>query len=101
MKTATLVKTHPQRVSSEYCRYGKAALYKLSEPLAYDSDKPPCEFVFVSTSNPGRGWETYAFPSDETGDCLSWAELDGSETGTLSHDVVLGNIGYRLDEVAA
>lgn len=96
MSTATLVKRHPQRVSNGSVTFGDAALYRLSEPYRYDDEKPPCEYMFVSTSCVLGTWETYAFAADEAGDCLSWAELPGSEKETLSHVTVLGNMGYAL-----
>ena len=101
VKTATLVKTHPQRRNEEHIQFGLAALYRLSDPLQYDADKPPCSFLFVSTSAPLGRWETYAFPADETGDCLSWAELCDSEKEVRDHGRVIRNLGHELVEAAA
>lgn len=97
MNTATMVKEHTQRESKSWVTFGPAALYKLSEPYTYDSARPPCEFMFVSTSAPCGEWETYAFPADETGDCLSWAELPGSMKGEWTHADVLREMGYEFD----
>lgn len=94
--TATLVKQHSKRESNSSVTFGAAALYRLSKPYQYDDEKPPCEYMFVSTSCVLGTWETYAFPAVESGDCLSWGELPGSEKETRSHATVLGNMGYEL-----
>lgn len=98
MHTATLVKEHPDRSTrNDSCvQFGRAALYKLSEPYRYDDEKPPCEFMFVSSSTVMGEPETYAFAAKEDGDCLSWSELPGSEKGDASHAQVLRNMGYVL-----
>lgn len=96
MSIATLVKKHPAREPHYAVTFGDAALYRLSEPLTYDDEKPPCGHVFVSTSCVLGTWETYAFAASESGDVLSWAELSGSEKETLDHERVLGNMGYEL-----
>lgn len=96
MKTATLVKEHPRRRGNLAVSHGPAALYKLSEPLKCMWLDEPFEHVFVSTSTVLGTPETYAFAADETGNCLSWSELDGSTKGDATHAQVLADMGYEL-----
>lgn len=96
MKTATLV-----RELEDFS--GRAALYKLSDPLPNwrDSDDPEYaryEFVVVSAATVAvSGPETYIFGSNEKGEIVSWSELPGSARGTLSHSEALSDAGYQLD----
>jgi hypothetical protein len=94
-KTAKLVKD----VSENF--KGNAALYKLSTPAVYkgydNEDPQKFSYVVVSTSNvPFSGPETYIFPANESGDVVSWGELDGSMRGSYTHAEVLREAGYEV-----
>lgn len=72
---------------------GNVSLYELSEPLE------GADFVFVSAVRvPFSGPETYIFAADgpDATDPSSWAELDGSYRGGLSHEHALANVGYEI-----
>lgn len=98
--TAKLEKKHPDRPATGYATFGPAALYRLSEPYTYDVERPPCDYVFVSTARVMGEWETYAFPADASGDCLSWAELPCSMKGPSTHADVLKEMGHELEPVS-
>jgi hypothetical protein len=95
-KTATVIgKMHKFR--------GHAVLYKVNPPLP-DYDGRTHEFVIVSSvvANFVRpGEETALFPAeseDSTGPS-SWNEMPGSQTGTMSHEDTLGDLGYTIVEI--
>jgi hypothetical protein len=46
----------------------------------------------------GYGPETYAFPADEAGEILSWAELPGSMKVTLDHAAVAREVALHYRE---
>jgi hypothetical protein len=59
--------------------------------------------VHVFTSAPVgciglAGPETYIFPSSEDGTITDWAELSGSQLGTLDHEAVLVDLGYTVEK---
>jgi len=87
---------------------GTAKLYKLSKPIGWGSswddegnEQSPensTEFVIVSaTVAMFSGAETYIFPADENGNCLSFGELDGSYRGGLNHEAALNGAGYQVE----
>jgi len=97
--TAELIKD----VSADF--RGNAKLYKLSSPVRYEDTnretprKRQTKFVVVSSVDMALdhgGSETFIFPADAKGKIQSWHELKGSSKGNLSHDVVLGLIGFNL-----
>ncbi len=70
---------------------GEAGLYRLSTPLEGH------KFVIVSAANVyGTGSETYIFGATEDGEIASWSELEGSQRGTLEHEVALAGAGYSI-----
>lgn len=77
MKTAELVKKHPDRSAknNSAAEYGLAALYKLSEPLQGYDEGQESDYLYVSTSRICGTWETYAFLAKPDGDIISWTEL--------------------------
>jgi hypothetical protein len=87
---------------------GEASLYSLSPPLKYteyddnaDGDyvevEKEAEYVIVSaTVAMDGGPETYIFPSNDSGDVVSWLEIAGSYRGGLNHAKALSNAGYSL-----
>ena len=82
---------------------GHASLYKLDPPLEsisyIDDTKSYHKYVIVSAANVMfSGPETYIFPATETGDIVSWLELDGSIRGKLSHEKALSNAGYTIED---
>ena len=82
---------------------GHAALYRLSEPLGngWDDDGPTYEYVVVSAAVAMfTGAETYIFGSNETGEVVSWSELDGSYRGGMSHSAALAQAGYDIGVLA-
>ena len=94
MKTAKLVKENLEGFK------GQASLYKLSEKAKYDDDKTTNKttsyVICSSVVAMFTGMETYIFPANKSGEVLDWGELDGSQRGTSSHEVVLKNAGYKL-----
>mgnify|MGYP000004704127 FL=1 len=105
----TMTKTKPNTaelikdVSADF--RGNAKLYKLSSPVRYEDTnretprKRQTKFVVVSSVDMALdhgGSETFIFPADAKGKIQSWHELKGSSKGNLSHDVVLGLIGFNL-----
>ena len=100
--TAELIKD----VSADF--RGNAKLYKLSSPVRYierrflpenTAQERQTKFVILSsvelTLDHG-GSETFIFPADASGKIQSWQELEGSSKGKVSHDVVLGLVGFNL-----
>lgn len=81
--------------SNAFVSLGRAAIYKLSEPFAFREDRS-CTHVFVSSTTVMGTPETYAFPSDEDGKVLDWLELDGSQKGAVTHEVVLRDMGFPV-----
>ena len=82
---------------------GRAALFRLSQPVAYDYDwdteqyKSETEFVVVSATDVMfSGPETYIFPASEDGEIVNWSELDGSFKGALDHELALRNAGFEV-----
>ena len=71
------------------------ALYRLSPPLDDGT-----EYVVVSGCVVMGEPEVYVFKSTETADITSWSEIDGSQRGTLDHEVALHDLGrpLRADE---
>ena len=99
--TAELIKD----VSADF--RGNAKLYKLSSPVRYidksleASKKRQTKFVILSSVDflewPDNGCsETFVFPADAKGRIQSWQELEGSSRFKVSHDVVLGLLGFNL-----
>ena len=86
---------------------GDAALYHLNPPttyMAYDGDEyRPHEtsFVIVSAVVVYGEPETYIFPADAEGECLSFGELEGSQKGTLQHGDALRDAGYEIVQISA
>lgn len=97
MKTATLIKNLPKSKTG-----ATQSLYKLNPPIreeGYTEDDATLvwHYVVVSAVNARySGNETYVFPANEKGEIVSWAELDGSMKGTLSHDKALARAGYTI-----
>jgi hypothetical protein len=94
--TATLVRVLPRG-------RGEMRLYKVSPPVrwgySYDTNsyKNIAEYVVVSAADvPFSGPETYIFPASESGDILSWSELEGSFRGAWNHDKALLDAGYAV-----
>ena len=84
---------------------GNAKLYKLSSPVRYidksleASKKRQTKFVILSSVDLALdhgGSETFIFPADAKGKIQSWHELEGSSRFKVSHDVVLGLLGFNL-----
>lgn len=69
---------------------------RLEPPLLDSWSDEKYEYVVVSAANV-YAFETYIFPSDETGKVTSWGELEGSQKGTADHRQVLQDIGYEID----
>ena len=96
LNTAELIKD----VSEDF--RGEAKLYKLSSPVGFidtsgeTKRKRQTKFVIVSSVTWHLGSETYIFPADAKGKIQSWQELEGSSKGKVSHDVVLGLVGFNL-----
>ena len=89
MKTAKLIKDNLEGFA------GHASLYELSPPMK--NEKRKHKFVVCSTAHPMfSDVETYIFPANKKGEVISWGDLDGSQKGTTSHEVVLNNAGYTL-----
>ena len=97
--TAELIKD----VSADF--RGDAKLYKLSSPVRYiersaeTPRKRQTKFVILSSVELALdhgGSETFIFPADAKGKIQSWQELEGSSKGKVSHDVVLGLVGFNL-----
>jgi len=97
--TAQLIKD----VSADF--RGDAKLYKLSSPVRYidksleASKKRQTKFVILSSVDLALdhgGSETFIFPADASGKIQSWQELEGSSRFKVSHDVVLGLLGFNL-----
>lgn len=76
-------------------------LYSLSESMMYrhgfSSADVPTYYVLVSANTVLGEPETYIFAADERGKVLSWAELVGSQRGTLDHEVALRAAGYEVE----
>jgi hypothetical protein len=101
MGTATLLKDNLKH------SMGHAALYKLEPPLKhtkydYSGETETESIVDIPLVRVSAvhlhfgGIETYIFAANESGDVTDWGELEGSRKGTLSHAVVLDNIGYTI-----
>ena len=97
--TAELIKD----VSEDF--RGDAKLYKLSSPVRYiersreTKRKRQTKFVILSSVELALdhgGSETFIFPADAKGKIQSWQELEGSARFKVSHDVVLGLLGFNL-----
>lgn len=105
-KTATWVKDLPDW-------RGDAVCYKFDPPLSDSWDEEEggvWDYAIVSAVTLDYGTvpmsrelrdslpscETYIFPADENGECISMAELPGSQKNTRSHAQVLGEIGYTI-----
>jgi hypothetical protein len=69
---------------------------RLEPPLLDSWSNETYEYVLVSAANV-YAFETYIFPSDETGKVTSWSELAGSQKGTVDHRQVLKDMGYEID----
>lgn len=101
MKTATFVALTKRTSKPPLGELGVSAVYKLSEPLAFekynditgDYDRCTTSYVWLSTSSV-FGAETHAFPCDESGSVLDWSELSGSMKGEHHHAEVLEEMGY-------
>lgn len=78
--------------SSVYVRFGKAAVYRLEPAMG------EIEHVFLSTSTVMGTPETYAFASDEKGQVSDWCELPCSMKGDVTHEEVLLNMGYEVEQ---
>ena len=96
MKTAKLVKSLTGFL-------GDARLYKLSHAVKYDEpwgkDDPPARstrFVVVSAIHGMFGAETYIFPANASGAVVDWGELNGSGKGSLTHEWVLKDAGFKV-----
>lgn len=76
---------------------GVAKLYELSHPAYYNNGEET-NYVIVSAVSNAWAHETYIFPADKNGNVLSWGELEGSERGTTSHEYVLANAGYEVED---
>ena len=76
---ATLVKDNLEGFS------GHAALYRMDPPLN------GCDFVIASAIS-----KTCVFPADAGGEVVSWAEMDGSYRGGLSHAKAFAGAGYSM-----
>lgn len=71
---------------------GHAALYRMEPPLDDHG------FVIASaTSLTPTGPETYLFPADAEGNVASWAVMDGSYRGGLSHAKAFAGVGYSIE----
>ena len=108
----TMTKTKPNTaelikdVSADF--RGNAKLYKLSSPVRYierrflpenTAQERQTKFVILSSVElvlDHGGSETFIFPADASGKIQSWQELEGSSKGKVSHDVVLGLVGFNL-----
>ena len=105
----TMTKTKPNTaelikdVSADF--RGDAKLYKLSSPVRYRDTsgetprKRQTKFVILSSVELALdhgGSETFIFPADASGKIESWEELEGSSRFKVSHDVVLGLLGFNL-----
>ena len=99
LNTAELIKD----VSEDF--RGDAKLYKLSSPVRYRDTsgetprKRQTKFVILSSVELALdhgGAETFIFPADAKGKIQSWQELEGSARFKVSHDVVLGLLGFNL-----
>lgn len=98
--TAELIKD----VSADF--RGVAKLYKLSSSVRYKeiinsetSKKRQTKFVILSSIELALDHgcsETFVFPADAKGKIQSWYELEGSSKGKVSHNVVLGSLGFDL-----
>ena len=72
---------------------GTVALYRLSEPVAYDGGTT--DYVVVSAAiAPDKGRETFIFLADAAGGAVDWGELKGSFRGGLSHEAALSGAGF-------
>ena len=93
MKTAKFIKD----LSGEGWK-GTAMLYEVNPPMK-DYEGKKHKYVICSTVDAMfTGIETLIFPADKEGKLISWSELDGSERGTISHERVLQNAGYELEQ---
>lgn len=99
MKTATLIKNLPTSKTG-----ATQALYLLDPPIreeGYTEDDAVLIWKYVVVSAVNAMWsgnETFIFPANEKGEIVSWSELDGSMSGTLSHSKALANAGYTIIE---
>ena len=71
---------------------GDARLFAVNPPVKYDDKET--SFVIVSGVYVIGKPETYIFPADESGECLSFVEMDGSFKGAIDHEKALQNAGY-------
>jgi len=72
--------------------------YYYFDPPLEDYDGTKHETAVISSAHFGESYECYIFPCDRSGKWLSYVEMPGSMRGTISHDDVFDNIGYRLIE---
>jgi hypothetical protein len=96
--TATYVKTVREVDPGDPTRPARQVLLRLEGK----SDRPPF-YVVASACYIRRGIfdeigdpETYFFRSDAEGNVTSWAELSGSQVGTLDIPACLSKAGYTL-----
>jgi hypothetical protein len=78
---------------------GNAGLYHVEPAVKWGYGEPKeTSFVIVSAVNDSYAHETFIFPANEEGKILDWSELEGSMTGTTSHEEALNAQGYELEE---
>jgi len=78
---------------------GDAKFYYLDFPTVYTDEERAehlTDYIMISSGVFGMGPLTFAFPCNMTGKVLDWFELRGSVEGTLDHETVLNNMGYKL-----
>ena len=93
MVTATFVKDMSKNFT------GTAKLWKLSEPVDCEGGNEKIDHVVTSaTIVMFSGAETYIFPADESGNVVSWLEMDGSYRGGLDHEQAIENAGWIIGQ---
>lgn len=75
---------------------GDARLYELSAPVSNESGGE-FNFVIVSAVVAYSGPETYIFQASPDGKCVSFAEMQGSFRGELSHAEALAGLGFAIE----
>jgi hypothetical protein len=98
-KTATFIRNRELKGNNPTPRAQK--IYRLDPPIPsdhYDRSVPESfQYVVVSAAEVMySGPETYIFGSDESGEILSFSELEGSFQGALDHEQALRNAGYEV-----
>lgn len=85
---------------------GEAIRWRVDPPVKFtkidDGKTSLCETPYVITSCVYAlfsGIETYAFPTDEDGNVLSWSELPGSKRGTDDHEAVMMRLDHGVYDV--